>query len=82
MSPEHFDEIRGIWRRSYNILHDAIVALQKLGRVPSHINPTFASFGALGSASWVVYWFDYSRPESGEEAARTIVDMQMKGLLA
>lgn len=82
MSPEHFKEIRGVWRRSYGVIHDAIVELQKLGRCPKHLDPAFATFSALGSASWIVFWFDYSRPEGGEEVARTIVDIFMKGLLA
>lgn len=82
MSPEHFDEIRAVWRRGYHIIHDAIVELQKKKRVPRHINPTYATFSALGSASWIVYWFDYSRPDSGEEVAKNIVDIFMKGLLA
>ena len=82
MSPEHYKEISGVWRRSYAVIHDAIAALQKQGRCPKHINPAFATFSALGSASWVVFWFDYSRPEGGEEAARTIVDIFIKGLLS
>ncbi len=82
MSPEHYKEISGVWRRSYGVLQKAIVELQEQGRCPKHINPAFATFAALGSASWIVFWFDYSRPESGEEAARTIVDIFMKGLLS
>lgn len=82
LSRKHFKEIQGYWQRSYELVRGAIAQLQQQGRCARHINPAFAAFSALGSTSWIVHWFDYSRPAAGEEIATTVVDIFINGLLA
>ena len=81
LSPERFEEIRGMWRRGYLLVRDAIAALQKTGRCRSDINPAHAAFAALGMCSWILYWFDYTRPSSGNEIAATMCNIFMSGVL-
>jgi AcrR family transcriptional regulator len=82
LSRKHFKEIQDCWKRSYELVRGAIVELQQQGRCAKHVNPAYAAFAALGSTSWIVHWFDYSRPMAGEEVARTVVEIFIKGLLA
>ena len=81
LSPERFDEIRGVWRRGYHLVRDSIAALQKMGRCRSDINPGHAAFAALGMCSWILYWFDYTRPSSGNEIAATMCNIFMSGIV-
>ena len=81
LSPEHFEEIRKIWRRGFELTRDAIAALQAQGRCKADLNPTFAAFAALGMCSWVFYWFDYSRPDDSAEVAATMAEVFMSGVL-
>ena len=81
LSPERFDEIRGVWRRGYHLVRDAIAALQEIGRCRSDINPGHAAFAALGMCSWILYWFDYTRPSSGNEIAATMCNIFMSGIV-
>lgn len=82
MAPEHFEEIRDVWRRGFTLVRDAIRELQRQGRCKPNINATFAAFGAIGMCSWINYWFDHSRPESGPEVAATMAELFMNGALA
>jgi TetR/AcrR family transcriptional regulator, cholesterol catabolism regulator len=81
MAPEHFVEIRDVWRRGFVLARDAIRELQQQGRCKANLNATFAAFGAIGMCSWITYWFDYSRPESGPEVAATLAEIFMNGVL-
>jgi len=81
LSPERFEEIRRIWRRGYHLVRDAIAALQKTGRCRDDIDPGHAAFAALGMCSWILYWFDYTRPSSGNEIAATMCNIFMAGVL-
>jgi len=81
LSPERFAEIRGVWRRGYHLVRDAIAALQETGRCRSDIDPGHAAFAALGMCSWILYWFDYTRPSSGNEIAATMCNIFMSGVL-
>ena len=44
------------------------------------MNSSFAAFAAIGMCSWIFYWFDYSREESGEELSETFVEIFMRGI--
>jgi AcrR family transcriptional regulator len=81
LSPEHFGEIRRVWRRGFDLVRDAIVALQAQGSCREGLNPTFGAFAAIGMCSWIFYWFDYSRPESGAAVAETMADVFLNGVL-
>ena len=81
LSPERFEEIRGVWRRGYHLVRDSIAALQETGRCRSDINPGHAAFAALGMCSWILYWFDYTRPSAGNEIAATMCSIFMSGVL-
>lgn len=81
LSPEHFEEIRKIWRRGFELTRDAIAALQAQGRCKAGLNPTFAAFSALGMCSWIFFWFDYSRPNDSAEVAATMAEVFMGGVL-
>jgi len=82
LSPEHYDEIRRVWRRGFDVVRTAILELQRQGRCKPSLNPTFAAFGAIGMCSWIFYWFDYSRPDTAGEVAATMADVFMSGVLA
>jgi len=81
LAPERYEEIRGVWRRGYYLVRDALMALQACGRCRRDLDPAFSAFAALGMCSWVLYWFDYTRPESGNEIAATMCMIFMAGVL-
>jgi AcrR family transcriptional regulator len=81
LSPERFGEIRGVWRRGYHLVSDSIAALQETGRCRNDIDPGHAAFAALGMCSWILYWFDYTRPSSGNEIAATMCNIFMTGIV-
>jgi hypothetical protein len=81
LSAERFDEIREVWRRGYFLVRDSIAALQETGRCRNDIRPSHAAFAALGMCSWILYWFDYARPSSGNEIAATMCNIFMGGVL-
>ena len=80
LSPERFAEIRGVWQQVYALVRNAISALQKSGRCRSDMDPGFAAFAALGMCGWILYWFDYERPERGEDVAKTISNILFSGI--
>jgi AcrR family transcriptional regulator len=82
LSPEHFAEIRAVWRRGYVLVRDALRALQTSGRCRRELDPTYSAFAALGMCSWIFFWFDYARQDSGAEVAATMCDIFMSGVLA
>ena len=81
LSPERFEEIRSVWRRGYHLVRDSIAALQETGRCRNDIDPGHAAFAALGMCSWILYWFDYTRPSSGNEIAATMCNIFMSGIV-
>ena len=81
LSPNHAEEIREAWRRALHLARDAIADLQRQGRCGAQLDPTYSAFAAIGMCSWICNWFDYSRPESGPEVARTMVAVFLQGLL-
>lgn len=81
LSTERFDEIREVWRRGYLLVRESIAALQEAGRCRNDIRPSHAAFAALGMCSWILYWFDYTRPSSGNEIAATMCNIFMGGVL-
>ncbi len=82
LSPERYEEIRGVWRRGYHLVRDCIAALQATGRCRNDVDPGHAAFAALGMCAWILYWFDYKRPTTGNEIAATMCDIFMSGMLA
>ena len=81
LAPEHGEVIRDVWRRGLYLVRDAVAELQRRGRARSGIEPTYAAFGAIGMCSWIFNWYDYSRPDTGPEVARTVVGLFLDGLL-
>lgn len=79
--PEHFGEISAVWKEELALVRDAIVQLQQAGRVSKDLNPTFAAFGGIGMCSWILYWFDRTRPETAAEVAQTMAKVFLDGLL-
>jgi AcrR family transcriptional regulator len=81
LSPRHFAEIRNVWRRGFQLVRGALQELQRAKRCRSNLNATFAAFAAIGMCSWISYWFDHSRPRSGDEVAAAMVDVFMCGIV-
>ena len=81
LSTERFDEIREVWRRGYLLVRNSIAALQEFDRCRSDVRPSYAAFAALGMCSWILYWFDYTQPSSGNEIAATMCNIFMGGVL-
>ena len=80
LKPKHLQKIRRIWRKTYDLIKNAISEMEISGKTKKR-NKTFSAFAVIGMVSWIFYWFDYSRKESGEELAETFVDILLKGLL-
>jgi TetR/AcrR family transcriptional regulator, cholesterol catabolism regulator len=81
LSAEHFEEIRRLWRRGFDLVRNALIAMQRQGRCRRELNPTYAAFAALGMCSWIFFWFDYGRPQDGSEVPATMADIFMNGVL-
>jgi TetR/AcrR family transcriptional regulator, cholesterol catabolism regulator len=79
LMPEHREIIENVWKRTLNLLRNAILEMEKAGDSKKH-NKTFAAFAALGMCSWTFYWFDFDRRQSAEELAETYVDIFLNGL--
>ncbi len=80
LMPQHRQIIRGVWRRTLDLLRHAIFEMEKTGR-SKKVNATFAAFAALGMCTWTFYWFDYDRKESADELADTYTEIFMSGLM-
>jgi len=80
LQPNHYWKIRGIWKRIYALLSNALSELQGSGE-GKPLNKAFSAFAALGMCTWTFYWFDYSRKGSAEELAETFVEIFLKGFL-
>lgn len=81
LSPEHFAEIREVWRRGYKLVRDSLAALHASGRCRKDLDPTYSAFAGLGMCGWIFFWFDYTRQDSGADVARTVCDIFMTGIL-
>lgn len=77
--PQHRRVITDVWKRTLDLLRNAISELEQTGGI-SEVNKSFAAFAALGMCSWTFYWFDYDRKDSADELAETYVDIFLKGL--
>ena len=80
LKPKHQKIIKQIWRRAFDLIHDAISELESANRVKG-INKTFATFAAIGMCSWTFFWFDYNRRETGEALSDTYINIFLNGLL-
>ena len=80
LKPEHYKEIREIWKRFFKVIRDAISELEDANKMRK-VNKTFAAFAAIGMCSWTFYWFDYSRKESAAELSDTYVKIFLEGIL-
>ena len=79
LKPEHRRRIIDVWKRAFELIRDAIKEMERSGRA-KRLNPAYATFAAIGMCSWITYWFDYSRSESAEELAESLVEIFFKGL--
>ena len=79
LTSQHHDKIKKSWQMAYDLLKDAISEMQALGKAKK-MNSAFAAFAAIGMCSWIFYWFDYSREESGAELSETFVEIFMRGI--
>jgi len=68
------------WQKAFNVIRDCILKLDKAGKIDD-VNPTFASFAAVGMVSWILYWFDYSRTESYKEVGDLFTKIFLEGIL-
>jgi len=82
LAPRHFAEIRDTWRRGFELVRGALAELKREKRCRANLNPTYAAFAAIGMCSWISYWYDHSRPASGNEVASTMVEVFLRGVLA
>jgi AcrR family transcriptional regulator len=81
LSPERYEEIRAFWRRGYHVVRSTLETLQVNGICRQDINVGYAAFAALGMGLWTVYWFNYSRPETGPDVASTLSKIFLSGVL-
>jgi AcrR family transcriptional regulator len=81
LSPERYEEIRSVWRRVYRLVRDTLAVLQANGICRREVDVGYAAFGALGMCCWTLYWFDYSRPKTGPDVARTLSSIFLAGVL-
>ena len=80
LETEHYQRIRDIWRRTFDLLSGALAEMRNSGE-GKELNTAFSSFAALGMCTWTLYWFDYSRKDSAEALAETLVEIFLKGFL-
>lgn len=80
LNGSHHNEITLIWRRAYDLIRDAVKALQQSGKARK-MRGSFLTFLGLGMVNWIPSWFDYGRQVNAEELADTLVETFLKGLL-
>ena len=80
LDKNHQNEIRLIWRRTYEIVRDSIRDLQRSGRA-RRFRESFLTFMWVGMAFWVVYWFDYGRQTNAEELSEAIAQTFLDSLM-
>ena len=79
LNTKHRNQIKAIWRRAFELVRQAIKALQKRDEA-RNFRDSFAAFMAIGMCSWTYYWYDYGRPSTGDELADTLVKLFFKGI--
>jgi AcrR family transcriptional regulator len=80
LDKDHQNEIMAIWRRTYEIVRDAMRELQRSGRA-RRFRESFLAFMWVGMAFWVVYWFDYGRQTNAEELSEAIAQTFLDSLM-
>jgi AcrR family transcriptional regulator len=80
LKAEHYQKIRIIWRRAFNLIRDTLSSMAASGK-SKKVNSTIAAFAAIGMCSWTFYWFDYSRKKPTEELEETYVEIFLRGIL-
>ena len=80
LDKNHQNEIIGIWRRTYEIVRDAIRELQRSGRA-RRFRESFLTLMWMGMVFWVVYWFDYGRQTNAEELSEAIAQTFLDSLM-
>lgn len=80
LDKNHQNEIMAIWRRTYEIVRDAMRELQRSGRA-RRFRESFLAFMWVGMAFWVVYWFDYGRQTNAEELSEAIAQTFLDSLM-
>jgi len=80
LDKNHQNEIMAIWRRTYEIVRDAMRELQRSGRA-RRFRESFLTFMWVGMAFWVVYWFDYGRQANAEELSEAIAQTFLDSLM-
>ena len=80
LDKNHQASITLIWRRAYELVRDSIKELQRSGRAHK-FRESFLTLMWIGMASWVVYWFDYSRQTNAEELAGVITKTFLNSLI-
>jgi AcrR family transcriptional regulator len=80
LDKNHQNEIIAIWRRTYEIVRDAIRELQRSGRA-RRFRESFLTLMWMGMVFWVVYWFGYGRQTNAEELSEAIAQTFLDSLM-
>ena len=80
LSPENYQVIKGIWRKVFELFRNTLDQLGREGKVKK-INPTFASFAAIGMMGWVIYWFDNTQDGSIDNLSDDFIEIFLRGIL-
>ena len=80
LDKNHQNEIMAIWRRTYEIVRDAIRELQQSGRARKS-RESFLTLMWMGMVFWVVYWFDYGRQTNAEELSEAVAQTFLDSLI-
>ncbi len=75
----HQVQIRESWRRAYGIVKGSISQLQDSGD-HKKLNSAFAALALIGMTTWILYWYDYDRPDSQEDLASTCLEIFLNGI--
>jgi AcrR family transcriptional regulator len=80
LSPEHLREIKGIWRRVFDLIRNAIREMEDQGKTID-INANVATFAIIGMISWVIFWFNDTRRKSADSLGDSFSRLIFDGLL-
>jgi AcrR family transcriptional regulator len=79
LAPRHKKAITGVWRRTFELIRNALEEMHSSGRAKD-VDMTFAAFALIGMCSWIFYWFDYSRRDSAPKLSETFSEIFFKGI--
>lgn len=82
LTPEHFAEVKRLWRTTFNLVRDSLAALQRSKRIPKKMDPSFAAFAAIGMCSWVSIWYDSAKSSKEKELASTLEQIFFHGVFS